>query len=191
MGTSVLYIFHSEDFSSRRPAGLRTREIGVSSRGRGPAARSAGRMTLPGSSQKITKSLQRYASKRRPSTSPDRNAHSFRTPQSAEQQPCNRPNPESAGKIICRSSLSRNSHCWERGCKRADQSPKKFPTNKIFLPHIPRLGAKVFHPFISPLLHGGRAGCAERGENDSALFLSKNNQITATVRIQAAALHEP
>ena len=80
-------------------------------------------------------------------TSPDRNAHRFRTPQSAEQQPFNLPNPESAGKIIYRSSLSRNSHCWERGCKRADQSPKKFPTNKIFLPHIPALGAGVFHPF--------------------------------------------
>ena len=36
-----------------------------------------------------------------------------------------------------------------------------------------------------------RAGCAERGENDAASFLSNNNQITATVRIQAAALHEP
>ena len=29
------------------------------------------------------------------------------------------------------------------------QSPKNFPTNKIFLPQIPRLGAGVFHPFNS------------------------------------------
>jgi len=28
----------------------------------------------------------------------------------------------------------------------AGQSPKNLPTNKIFLPHIPRLGAGVFHP---------------------------------------------
>ena len=31
--------------------------------------------------------------------------------------------------------------------KRARQSPKNFPTDKIFLPQIPRLGAGVFHPF--------------------------------------------
>ena len=37
----------------------------------------------------------------------------------------------------------------ERGCKRAGQSPKNFPTHKIFLPHIPGLGAEVFHPFNS------------------------------------------
>ena len=30
---------------------------------------------------------------------------------------------------------------------RKSQSPKNFPTNKIFLPQIPRLGAGVFHPF--------------------------------------------
>ncbi|MCX6941472.1 MAG: hypothetical protein NTX09_12185 [Verrucomicrobia bacterium] len=27
---------------------------------------------------------------------------------------------------------------------------EKIPTNKIFLPQIPALGAKVFHPFNSP-----------------------------------------
>ncbi len=37
----------------------------------------------------------------------------------------------------------------ERGCQRAGQSPKNFPTNKIFLPPIPGLGAEVFHPFNS------------------------------------------
>ena len=37
----------------------------------------------------------------------------------------------------------------ERGCQRAGQSPKNFPTHKIFLPHIPGLGAEVFHPFNS------------------------------------------
>ena len=42
-----------------------------------------------------------------------------------------------------------SSHCWERGCQRAGQSPENFPTNKIFLPHIPRLGAEVFHPLNS------------------------------------------
>ena len=47
------------------------------------------------------------------------------------------------------------------------------------------------HPRNRGFFTGERAGCAERGENDSAWFLSKNNQITATVRIQAAALHEP
>ena len=31
----------------------------------------------------------------------------------------------------------------------ARQSPENFPTNKIFLPHIPRLGADGFHPFNS------------------------------------------
>ena len=31
--------------------------------------------------------------------------------------------------------------------KRAGQSPKNFPTNKIFLPKIPRLGADGFHSF--------------------------------------------
>ena len=31
--------------------------------------------------------------------------------------------------------------------KRAGQSPKNFPTNKIFLPHIPRFGAGVLHSF--------------------------------------------
>ncbi len=103
-------------------------------------------------------------------TSPDRNAHSFRTPQNAEQQPFNLPNPESAGKISYRSSLSRNSHCWERGCKRADQSPKKIPTNKIFLPQIPGLGTKVFQPFNSPLLHG--RGPAARGAGRMTLPLS-------------------
>ena len=30
--------------------------------------------------------------------------------------------------------------------KRAARSPKNFPTNKIFLPKIPRLGADGFHP---------------------------------------------
>ena len=104
MGTSVLGIFYEEDFPSRLKAGLRTQKS-VSLRGSGPDARSAGEMTLPRSSQIITKQLQRHASKRRPSTSPDRNAHRFRTPQSAEQQPFNLPNPESAGKIIYRSSL--------------------------------------------------------------------------------------
>ena len=29
------------------------------------------------------------------------------------------------------------------------QSPENFPTNKIFLPHIPRLGAGIFRPFNS------------------------------------------
>ena len=62
-----------------------------------------------------------------------------------EQQPFNLLDPESAGKIISDSSLVGNSHCWERGCKRAGQSPKNFPTNKIFLPKIPRLGADGFH----------------------------------------------
>ena len=33
--------------------------------------------------------------------------------------------------------------------KRAGQSPKNFPTNKIFLPKIPGLGAEIFHPFNS------------------------------------------
>ena len=33
--------------------------------------------------------------------------------------------------------------------KRAGQSPKNFPTNKIFLPKIPGLGAEIFHPFSS------------------------------------------
>ena len=65
-------------------------------------------------------------------TSPDGNAHRFRTPQISEQQPFNLPNPESAGKIISGSSLLGNSHCLERGCKPARQSPKNFPTNKIF-----------------------------------------------------------
>jgi hypothetical protein len=149
MGTSVLGIFYEEDFPSRRQAGLRTQKS-VSLRGRGPVARSAGEMTLPRSSQIITKQLQRHASKRRPSTSPDRNARRFRTPQSSEQQPFNLPNPESAGKIIYSSSLLRNSRCWERGCKRAGQSPENFPTNKIFLPQIPRLGAEVFHSLKVP-----------------------------------------
>jgi hypothetical protein len=31
--------------------------------------------------------------------------------------------------------------------KPAGPSPKNFPTNKIFLPHIPRFGAGVLHPF--------------------------------------------
>ena len=66
-----------------------------------------------------------------------------------EQQPFNLPNPESAGKIISSSSLLGNSHCLERGCNRARQSPKNFPTDKIFLPQIPRLGTEVFHPFNS------------------------------------------
>ena len=114
--------------------------------GRGPDARSVGKMPIPRSPQKITKQLQRHASKRRPSTSPDGNAHRFRTPQSAEQQPCNLPNPESAGKIIGSSSLLRNRRCLACGGQRAGPSPRNFPTNKIFLPHIPRLGAEVFHP---------------------------------------------
>jgi hypothetical protein len=42
-----------------------------------------------------------------------------------------------------------NYSCWERGCKPARQSPKNFPTNKIFLPHIPRFGAGVLHPLNS------------------------------------------
>jgi|APGre2960657423_1045063.scaffolds.fasta_scaffold162976_2 hypothetical protein len=46
--------------------------------------------------------------------------------------------------------LSRNSHCWERGCKRVGQSPKNFPANKIFLRQIPGLGAEVFHPLKVP-----------------------------------------
>jgi hypothetical protein len=41
-----------------------------------------------------------------PSTSPDGDAHRFRTPQRSEPQPFNLPNPESAGKISYRSSLS-------------------------------------------------------------------------------------
>ena len=80
-------------------------------------------------------------------TSPDGNAHRFRTPQISEQQPFNLPNPESAGKIISGTPLLGNSHCWERGCKRAGPSPKNLPTNKIFLPKIPRLGADGFHSF--------------------------------------------
>ena len=87
-------------------------------------------------------------------TSPDRNAHKSRTPQNAGQQPCNLPNPESAGKIIGISSLLRNRRCLACGGQRAGPSPRNFPTNKIFLPHIPGLGTKVFHPFNSPLLHG-------------------------------------
>jgi len=35
-----------------------------------------------------------------------------------------------------------SSHCWERGCQRTGPSPENFPTNKIFLPHIPGLGAE-------------------------------------------------
>ena len=146
MGTSVLGIFYEEDFPGRRQAGLRTQKS-VSLRGSGPDARSAGKMTLPRSSQIITKQLQRHASKRRPSTSPDRNAHKSRTPQSTDQQPCNLPNPESAGKIIGSSSLLRNRRCLACGGKRAGPSPRNFPTNKIFLPHIPGLGTKVFHSF--------------------------------------------
>ena len=42
--------------------------------------------------------------------------------------------------------LLRNSPCWERGCKRAGQSPKNFPTKKNFLPQIPGLGTEVFQP---------------------------------------------
>ena len=57
-------------------------------------------------------------------TSPDGNAHRFRTPQISEQQPFNLPDPESAGKIISDSSLLGNSPCWERGCKRSGQSPQ-------------------------------------------------------------------
>ena len=33
-----------------------------------------------------------------------------------------------------------SSHCWERGCARAGQSPENFPTHKIFLP--PHSGAR-------------------------------------------------
>ena len=40
--------------------------------------------------------------------------------------------------------------------KPARPSPKNFPTNKIFLPRIPRLGTDVFHSFNSlrPARHG-------------------------------------
>ncbi|MSU49073.1 MAG: tetratricopeptide repeat protein [Opitutus sp.] len=44
--------------------------------------------------------------------------------------------------------LLRNSHGLGRGCERAGRSPKNFPTNKIFLPKIPGLGAEVF-PMIN------------------------------------------
>ena len=49
-----------------------------------------------------------------------------------EQQPFNLPNPESVGKIISGSSLLGNSHCLERSCNRAGQSPIKFSYQQNF-----------------------------------------------------------
>ena len=54
----------------------------------------------------------------------------------------------SASKLAAYSRLSGRFY-GERGCQRAGQSPKNFPTNKIFLPPIPGLGAEVFHPLNS------------------------------------------
>ena len=49
--------------------------------------------------------------------------------------------------------LSRNSRCWERGCKRAGSSPRKFPTNKIFLPQILGSGPMFSTRLISSARH--------------------------------------